>query len=334
MFISAPLLILAGITQILAQSVAPTAVGPWTYQGCFMWVPLHYILPIDNPFRQLRHQQFVSGSMTVELCTSACKTAGFVVAGLEFGGECWCDAFLWGNDKFPDNQCAQMACKGNAAETCGGPDRLQVYLDSTAPTPDPSTCITTNTEDFKPVAVTKTTPATQTRLNLLDVGVDGTHAFLLTADLDPSSDVEGTIQNGDLLVLSTLYPSAAFVEFFNVPVGESPIARQLFTVQTDVFCAQISPVTGRLGPHVVAANGHSDLWALCLNTTAELRPDLVYSPVANHPHYALSSCQSVWFSIIYTALINICDRGVQLILVKSCDEKSTGSSDFQHMTPV
>jgi hypothetical protein len=42
----------------------------------------------DNPFRQLQHQKFVTGGMTVEACTSACKTAGFALTGLEFGGEC------------------------------------------------------------------------------------------------------------------------------------------------------------------------------------------------------------------------------------------------------
>jgi hypothetical protein len=42
----------------------------------------------DDPFRQLQHQQFVTGGMTVEACTLACKTAGFALAGLEFGSEC------------------------------------------------------------------------------------------------------------------------------------------------------------------------------------------------------------------------------------------------------
>ncbi|KAJ7452274.1 WSC domain-containing protein [Mycena latifolia] len=286
MFIWAILPVLAGVTQISAQTVVPTAVGAWTYQGCF----------IDNPFRQLQHQQFVTGGMTVEACTSACKTAGFAVAGLEFGGECWCDAFLQGTDKFADSQCAQMACSGNAAETCGGPDRLQVYLDTSAAPPDMSACVLSSGEDFSPVAVTKSIPATQTRLNLIDVGVDDTHAFLLTVDTCPTCKVEAIVQNGDLLVLSSLYPNAAFVEFFNADTGDSPFARQLFSIQNNVFCVQISPVTGRIGPLVVAANSHSDLWALCPNTTAALRSDLVYSPVANHPHYALSDCQSVWFS--------------------------------------
>ncbi|KAJ7362602.1 WSC domain-containing protein [Mycena albidolilacea] len=289
MFIWAFLLVFTCVAQVLAQTVTPIGVGPWTYQGCF----------IDDPFRQLQHQQFVTGGMTVEACTLACKTAGFALAGLEFGSECWCDSFLQGTQQFADSQCAQMTCSGNSAETCGGPDRLQVYLDSSAAPPQTNVCVVTNSEDFSPIAVTKSTPATQTRLNLVDVGVSGTHAFLLTADTCPSCKVEGDVQLGALLVLSSLYPDAAFVEFFNATTGDSPIGRELFTPQTDVYCAQISPVTGRIGPLVVAANGHSDLWALCPNTTAGLRSDLVYSPVGNHPHYTLNSCQPVWLTMAW-----------------------------------
>ncbi|KAJ6491059.1 WSC domain-containing protein [Mycena sanguinolenta] len=289
MFILAPLLVFTAVAQISAQTVAPTSVGSWTYKGCF----------IDNPFRQLQHQKFVTGGMTVEACTSACKTAGFALAGLEFGGECWCDSFLQGTKQFADSQCAQMTCSGNSAETCGGPDRLQVYLDTSAAPPQTGVCVVTNSEDFSPIAVSKSTPATQTRLNLIDAGVGGTHAFLLTADICPTCKVEGEVQLGALLVLSSLYPDAAFVEFFNATTGDSPIGRELFTPQTNVYCAQISPVTGRIGPLVVAANGHADLWALCPNTTAGLRSDLVYSPVANHPHYTLSNCQSVWLTMAW-----------------------------------
>jgi hypothetical protein len=181
-----------------------------------------------------------------------------------------------------------MACSGNSAETCGGPNRLQVYLDTSAAPPDTSVCVLGSSEDFSPVAVTKSTPATQTRLNLIDVGVAGTTAYLLTADTCPSCKVEGDVQNGDLYVLSALYPSAAFVEFFSATTGESPVGRELFSVQNTVFCAQVSfNLPYKWSP------------LTCPNTTAESRSDLVYSPVANHPHYTLSNCQSVWFTMAW-----------------------------------
>jgi hypothetical protein len=134
-----------------------------------------------------------------------------------------------------------MACTGNSTETCGGPDRLQVYLDTSAAPLDTTVCVNTNSEDFSPTVFAKSTPATPTRLNLIDVGVDGTHAFLLTADTCPSCVVEAIVQNGNLLVISSLYPEAVFVDFDNATTGESPIAREHTTEFTiNVFCSQVS----------------------------------------------------------------------------------------------
>ncbi|KAJ7309323.1 hypothetical protein DFH08DRAFT_486162 [Mycena albidolilacea] len=241
--------------------------------------------------------------MTAEACTSACKTAGFALAGLEFGGECWCDSFLHGTLQFEDSQCAQMACSGNSAQTCGGPDRLQVFGHLRS-TPGHERLCPYRRGICSAVVVTKSTPATQTRLNLIDVtigaGVESTHAFVLTADTCPSCEVKTDVELGEFEVVSSLYPDAESVIFFNATTGESPVDRQDFTFREDsIFCEQISPATGRIGPLVAAANGRSDLWALCLNSTAGFRSDLVYSPVANHPHYNLSSCQPVWFTMVW-----------------------------------
>jgi WSC domain len=67
--------------------------------------------------------------MTIELCTAACLAAGFTLAGVEYAGECYCDtAISNGGGPAPDgNALCDMACNGNAAETCGGPNRLNVY---------------------------------------------------------------------------------------------------------------------------------------------------------------------------------------------------------------
>ena len=117
-----------------------------------------------------------------------------------------------------------------------------------------------------------------------------------------------------------------FVELYSVIAGESPIARELFSVENTVFCGQvksktllgcsdvccqINPVTGRIGPLVLAASGRSDLWSLCPNTTAPLssepgqyRLDLVYSPVSNHPHYSQSACLPVWLEMAWYDQVN------------------------------
>jgi uncharacterized protein (DUF2141 family) len=68
-------------------------------------------------------------SMTVELCQAACKAAGFTLAGVEYAGECYCDNKLenYGGPASDGSVGCNMACNGNAAETCGGPDRLNMY---------------------------------------------------------------------------------------------------------------------------------------------------------------------------------------------------------------
>jgi glucan 1,3-beta-glucosidase len=93
--------------------------------------------------------------MTIELCQAACKGSGYVYAGVEYAVECCmlflpfsflflifvndlkylsdalsgCDnAVRNGGGPAPDGstQC-NMACSGNTAEICGGPNRLDLY---------------------------------------------------------------------------------------------------------------------------------------------------------------------------------------------------------------
>lgn len=67
-------------------------------------------------------------TITTEKCLSACEQQGFPLAGTEFGGECWCGNVLANSTaKVDDAQC-NMPCKGNAAQTCGGRGRLNVYV--------------------------------------------------------------------------------------------------------------------------------------------------------------------------------------------------------------
>ena len=68
-------------------------------------------------------------NMSVENCEAGCLSAGYRLAGVEYSGECYCD------NKFRNNggpasdgnaECT-MTCSGAPKETCGGPDRLNVY---------------------------------------------------------------------------------------------------------------------------------------------------------------------------------------------------------------
>lgn len=80
--------------------------------------------------------------MTVELCTAACKTAGFTLAGMEYGGECYCDTAIMNTGTLVTDGCT-MACNGNAAEICGGSYRISVW--TLGPAPTGTTSATTKT---------------------------------------------------------------------------------------------------------------------------------------------------------------------------------------------
>ncbi|KAH8900419.1 glyoxal oxidase like protein [Thozetella sp. PMI_491] len=67
-----------------------------------------------------------NAQMTVALCTAACKAAGYILAGVEYAGECYCDNSIQ-NGAVPASSGCTMACNGNSSEICGGPSRLSLY---------------------------------------------------------------------------------------------------------------------------------------------------------------------------------------------------------------
>ncbi|OBT38940.1 hypothetical protein VE00_10492 [Pseudogymnoascus sp. WSF 3629] len=73
--------------------------------------------------------------MTNEACQTACTAAGFSIAGTEYSGECWCgNSVENGGGPAPDGDAhCNMKCNGNSSETCGGPNRLDVYSSTSSP---------------------------------------------------------------------------------------------------------------------------------------------------------------------------------------------------------
>jgi hypothetical protein len=64
--------------------------------------------------------------MTVAKCTAACRAANFILAGVEYGGECYCGNTI-ANGGAPATSGCNMVCNGNSGEYCGGGNRLNVY---------------------------------------------------------------------------------------------------------------------------------------------------------------------------------------------------------------
>lgn len=117
------------------SSSTPTATSGCQYLGC-------YTDQRDHPLRTLSNNGIIAGGpqgVTIEVCQAACVAQGYMLAGLEFANECYCDNVLRNGGKLaPDgNAGCNMSCAGNNKEICGGPDRLSLY-NCTLPT-KPST---------------------------------------------------------------------------------------------------------------------------------------------------------------------------------------------------
>ncbi|KAI1981283.1 hypothetical protein LOZ39_006609 [Ophidiomyces ophidiicola] len=111
----------------------------WKYLGCYT----------DSVgARTLSRVGYTMGgpsNMTVENCAEGCRNAGFNFAGMEYGGECWCDSQVRNGGPAPDGEAkCTMPCNGNRQQICGGPDRLSMYqytggpASSNTSTADPS----------------------------------------------------------------------------------------------------------------------------------------------------------------------------------------------------
>ncbi|KAF2636484.1 WSC-domain-containing protein [Massarina eburnea CBS 473.64] len=66
-------------------------------------------------------------AMTVSACIAACKAQGHSYAGVEYGGECWCDDQLEHGAGLIDQALCSSPCRGNFSEYCGGSNALNVY---------------------------------------------------------------------------------------------------------------------------------------------------------------------------------------------------------------
>ncbi|KAF1987013.1 WSC-domain-containing protein [Aulographum hederae CBS 113979] len=102
-----------------APSASASLLAGWSPQGCYT----------DDVGKRALSYAIQISSTTVEKCVNECSAAGYAIAGVEYGGECFCDNVLRNSQgPAPDGSVGcNMACAGNSAEICGGPNRLNVY---------------------------------------------------------------------------------------------------------------------------------------------------------------------------------------------------------------
>lgn len=100
--------------------------------------------------RVLQNEGIVQGgpaNMTVENCEAACLAAGYILAGVEYSAECYCDSAIRNGGATATDGYAQctMTCNGNTTEQCGGPNRLNIYQYTSLSTSTTAASITTST---------------------------------------------------------------------------------------------------------------------------------------------------------------------------------------------
>lgn len=78
-----------------APPTMPASVGNWSLLGCYRYVSctstrrqLIHIHTSDGNPRALSYGTAVTGSVSVETCTTACYNAGYPLAGMEYSAEC------------------------------------------------------------------------------------------------------------------------------------------------------------------------------------------------------------------------------------------------------
>ncbi|KAF9477666.1 WSC-domain-containing protein [Pholiota conissans] len=300
---------LTTVTPPPPTATIKTTVGSFQYKGCFQD-------GVNGAPRSLAHQLTISGGVTAETCTAACKTAGFALAGLEFGQECWCDSYMEIVTLTPDTDC-NMACNADPTEICGAGNRLAVYQDTTATPPGAQTCLTNSqihsiTFGLQAVPLNGGTPLALGAFELAAV-IEAPSWFLLSnGGTGPPPNEAVTFTLGSNGVFS---PTNFFGEGLPIPLAPNVGCIQVFgvpfnnpLVAYNQYCAMPNPVSTFgpfIGPPVLAVNGRSDLWGLCPNITqaakSEFRPgprlDVVFSPTAANTDYVLSSCKNVVLQI-------------------------------------
>ncbi|KAL5352183.1 hypothetical protein ACLOAV_002130 [Pseudogymnoascus australis] len=103
-----------------STSTTPPQSTGWALLGCYTDATTSRTLPhIASPAGG-------SASLTNAICQSTCKSLGYVLAGTEYSGECYCGNYISSTAKAATSGC-DMACHGDAAEKCGGSNRLSLY---------------------------------------------------------------------------------------------------------------------------------------------------------------------------------------------------------------
>jgi hypothetical protein len=101
----------------------------WVNDGC--WVD-------GLNGRILQNQLADSTANSVQVCVNQCASSGFTIAGVEYGVQCFCgNAIYYGGVPAATQSDCSTPCPGNATETCGAGNRINLYSLGTPQTYQP-----------------------------------------------------------------------------------------------------------------------------------------------------------------------------------------------------
>jgi hypothetical protein len=107
-------------TSTSAAAAAPThveAVGDYALVGCWNEIP-------DG--RALSQRTHAGGEMTNEVCAGVCS--GFRYFATQYSSECYCGSSVSERSSPADLEDCSMACAADPSSYCGGPSRLELYM--------------------------------------------------------------------------------------------------------------------------------------------------------------------------------------------------------------
>ncbi|TFK99568.1 hypothetical protein BDV98DRAFT_606078 [Pterulicium gracile] len=163
----------------------------------------------------------------------------------------------------------------------------------------PQTCTTTTAPGLFTLTATYTTsPYTTVPLRVANVHTVAKVGYaLLTTGPGPTTWPSYNLASS----VFKPYPGNTIMRTVSLPLntGESPsfISIQTYPPGWAGYCFMDAP-TPSTGPQLLAAHTHSDKWALCANSTAGGRVDIVYDPVPGHAHYTAAGCVGVTIEVV------------------------------------
>ncbi|KAH9478079.1 WSC domain-containing protein [Psilocybe cubensis] len=259
-----------------ASGVIKPSAGVFQYKGCFQD-------GVNGAPRSLRNQLSIVAGVTAETCTSACKAAGYALAGLEFGQECWCDNYMPLAVNTPDSDC-NMVCVADNTELCGAGNRLAVYQDTSLGSVNFQQCLTDSdlhTSDSFPFIMfaVPNSGGDPVQVGTIEVVPQqvGQPTFFTLSTLAEALRESHTFR----LSGGSLLPAQWNGEGLPLPIGPTLGQVQKFQAfSTDPpyrgYCAMYNPVSSFgpfIGPPVLGVDQRSDLWSICGTGIVYTNPD-------------------------------------------------------------